>query len=599
MDQSAFDPLWWIDNQLPPDTFGPSPIENFEVNGSVAAQPPLKRRHVEDVPETPANNRSSIPLACLACRSRHLKCDGATPCSRCSADNSECQYVKSRRGWRGPRKNCAKPALESSNSSTLDVQNHRNDSIQETVVRSDDSNSSALSGYPTSTSFIASRASDISGSLDTYYNSFHAAHPFLPTRSHLTNLLVKRPLRHLELGIQYVSSFYRRDYSSEIPREALRHTLADVNLDKDGFVVQAMLLFAIGLHMDDRAVEADNCLAAVTALAQELGMHCQEYALKSCNGCPVLEESWRRTWWQLCLVDALCASANNKPLRLGNAAPTVDLPCEEAEYNTGQIPPPHTLADYEDSDFMESTFAFSSFAYQIHAVGILVRIMTAIRQVPFEEASLTSIETSLANFTLTLPPSKSTPLNRAGNVDEVLFTAHMVIAACNLVIHRPRSDLRISDVEDVYTCVSASSSILPSSARETHTALAMRSARSLASLASLPGPHSRHTPFFACAMTMAAVVNLSYWSYVATDGSDAALKEQIRLCVGVLKGVAGTWPIARAVFNQVKAVAGALYRARRRVNGFDWGEVTRREVLGSYIGGEVAYKETEEAMGAS
>jgi len=46
-----------------------------------------------------------VALACTECRSRHLKCDAGTPaCTRCLADKRECNYVKSRRGWKGTRR---------------------------------------------------------------------------------------------------------------------------------------------------------------------------------------------------------------------------------------------------------------------------------------------------------------------------------------------------------------------------------------------------------------------------------------------------------------------------------------------------------------
>jgi hypothetical protein len=46
-----------------------------------------------------------VALACTECRSRHLKCDAGTPqCSRCVVDKRECNYVKSRRGWKGTRR---------------------------------------------------------------------------------------------------------------------------------------------------------------------------------------------------------------------------------------------------------------------------------------------------------------------------------------------------------------------------------------------------------------------------------------------------------------------------------------------------------------
>jgi hypothetical protein len=51
--------------------------------------------------------RSSVAVACVPCRSRHLKCDGGVRCSRCRTDGVECTYIKSRRGWKGKRKNKA------------------------------------------------------------------------------------------------------------------------------------------------------------------------------------------------------------------------------------------------------------------------------------------------------------------------------------------------------------------------------------------------------------------------------------------------------------------------------------------------------------
>jgi Fungal Zn(2)-Cys(6) binuclear cluster domain len=51
-----------------------------------------------------SGTRGAVAVACVACRSRHLKCDGGTRCSRCAVEGIQCSYVKSRRGWKGPRK---------------------------------------------------------------------------------------------------------------------------------------------------------------------------------------------------------------------------------------------------------------------------------------------------------------------------------------------------------------------------------------------------------------------------------------------------------------------------------------------------------------
>jgi hypothetical protein len=51
-----------------------------------------------------SKDRITVPSACIQCRSKHLKCDGLTPCTRCSSNSFECLYVKSKRGFKGPRK---------------------------------------------------------------------------------------------------------------------------------------------------------------------------------------------------------------------------------------------------------------------------------------------------------------------------------------------------------------------------------------------------------------------------------------------------------------------------------------------------------------
>lgn len=45
-----------------------------------------------------AANASLEPLACVACRSRKLKCDRSSPaCNRCIKSGAECIYPESRR----------------------------------------------------------------------------------------------------------------------------------------------------------------------------------------------------------------------------------------------------------------------------------------------------------------------------------------------------------------------------------------------------------------------------------------------------------------------------------------------------------------------
>jgi hypothetical protein len=53
----------------------------------------------------PKPKHGPVQLACISCRTRHLKCDARVPvCGRCQTEAHECHYVRSRRGYKGPRR---------------------------------------------------------------------------------------------------------------------------------------------------------------------------------------------------------------------------------------------------------------------------------------------------------------------------------------------------------------------------------------------------------------------------------------------------------------------------------------------------------------
>lgn len=83
--------------------------DSFTSNTSPAQTPPLDsgKKNAQNGAKKDTNSaqaRASVAVACVPCRSRHLKCDGGVRCSRCRADGVECTYIKSRRGWKGKRK---------------------------------------------------------------------------------------------------------------------------------------------------------------------------------------------------------------------------------------------------------------------------------------------------------------------------------------------------------------------------------------------------------------------------------------------------------------------------------------------------------------
>jgi hypothetical protein len=96
------------------------------------------------------------------------------------------------------------------------------------------------------------------------------------------------------------------------------------------------MLVAIGL---DGNAERKRALAFLTQagdIALEIGMHRREFPSLNGQGLPVREESWRRTWWELFVLDGMFAGVHQQsPFRLNEVGSTVLLPCEERDYAGG------------------------------------------------------------------------------------------------------------------------------------------------------------------------------------------------------------------------------------------------------------------------
>jgi hypothetical protein len=95
--------------------------------------------------------------------------------------------------------------------------------------------------------------------------------------------------------------------------------------------------------------------------------------------------------------------------------------------------PPRTLQDYDDSAFLapadSADAVFSSSTYRIDAVRIVHKVLAAVRCDPVEPVAMDLADTHLTNWILHLPLPKKKPMDRDGVIDEVMFEAHMIIAA--------------------------------------------------------------------------------------------------------------------------------------------------------------------------
>lgn len=169
-----------------------------------------------------------------------------------------------------------------------------------------------------------------------FYSYFYDAHPFILPREYLSEKIARVNLHPLQCAIDYIGSCYdpsmhRHDFQHIAEFELLKQ-----DVSRDVYSVQALLIFAIGLVSSDERDKAQFSLKLAINLALELGMNRRDFFWHDGHGCPVNEESWRRTWWELYIVDGHFAAAHpSKAFRLSTVSADTLLPCEEGEYFSG------------------------------------------------------------------------------------------------------------------------------------------------------------------------------------------------------------------------------------------------------------------------
>ena len=317
-------------------------------------------------------DKPSVPSACVPCRSKHLKCDGLQPCSRCLSNSFECHYVKSRRGFKGPRKNTN--GLSRFNSAVTPVPTAQVPAPLQVpapracpLVRPNGGGAAAKastnvnvpSGLLTPPEKMPLPSMDLSPydigqemakfdqksepgwdmrekCIEAFFYHFYPAHPFLLPRAEFMALRKVQPMKHLETAMRYVGSMYvEKAPTTALGLEAER-AVYEIDCVDDGYRVQALLILTIGLDGYTFQEKALQILVDAQDLALKLGMNQRDYAIVHGKASVVLEESWRRTWWELYIVDGMIAGVHQKSsFRLNEIESSVSLPCEEREYITG------------------------------------------------------------------------------------------------------------------------------------------------------------------------------------------------------------------------------------------------------------------------
>lgn len=143
--------------------------------------------------------------------------------------------------------------------------------------------------------------------------------------------------------MRFVGSIYLSSHQASLrPKcsqleELVSSTLAHVpTTSMNPFMVQCHLIYSICLYWRGNVPKSRLHMGIARQLALDLGMHRREFATDHGNGDPVLEESWRRTWWQVYIVDAFySAIKRSADFPSYHVQSTTDLPCEEEDYERG------------------------------------------------------------------------------------------------------------------------------------------------------------------------------------------------------------------------------------------------------------------------
>lgn len=297
-------------------------------------------------------------LACLPCRSRHLKCDGKKPCcDRCSDTNNECRYAQSRRGGldraalaerrqrltmgsnnrlvaqRSPAK---ETAWQSANGAGLcpELDPHHQHSVLDLIAPAGNGEMPLLvvsNAYPINV--------ETDPLVDSYYKTFHICHPFVLPKIHLQRLC-QDPSKQQEFApliaaLRLIGNIYKEHEWSILLKEQLEASITQAD-DSNSILVPCRLLYSMALFWNEYKDEAKSQMDMANKLAIELQMFRLEFAATHDADDPVLRESWRRTWWMLYIVETYYAGTlGTMNFRAVNIDATVELPCDESDYESG------------------------------------------------------------------------------------------------------------------------------------------------------------------------------------------------------------------------------------------------------------------------
>ncbi|KAJ4312779.1 hypothetical protein N0V84_009756 [Fusarium piperis] len=330
----------------------------------------------------------------------------------------KCVYAKSRRGIRDPnkRKKIKEKAMKAGRDEASDNTPSPNiagsDIPAHTIQR--------LPGGWTHRESQNPRA--VKDLFDLYYVNFHPTHSWLPPKNTLSRLIEKIPddFKFTMAMILYVGSMYADGVDNTSLRQEA-YEMASGELPETVWSVQALLSMCIAAFGEQHDNYCGLWFDRARDLALRLGLQHKSFA--DAEEDPVLAESYRRTYWALYTQGSLRTVREHLGhWQLYQTEATTELPCEEWEYESGDIPIPVTLEDYDKKG---PSREYSSWAYFVDLTRICgqhVVPLLNVGQVASSEA-MDNANLRVESWILQMPPWKKELMDPDGGVDVILYHA--------------------------------------------------------------------------------------------------------------------------------------------------------------------------------
>lgn len=389
--------------------------------------------------------------------------------------------------------------------------------------------------------------------LRLYYEYFHVTHPVLVPNAAYNS---RKYPGYLQLVVNFIGSHYVPSSPTQWYKDQVITELTS-NPDRSTCMVQAWLIYAIAMYARGECQEAQQAFSHSVDIALELGMNRWSFASSTHPERSIEAESTRRTWWELYITEIfMAASLKSNTFRCSTVRPEVALPCEETAYTgASDVPQPRKILDFKRRVFATEEIVFSSFSYRIEATTILCRVLVLNELRNCHRDHLQAVENALVSWVNHLPPQKLDIVDPYGNIDEMMFQAHLTISYAAMLLHLPRSDLHpvLSQPEDHFW-PAATRHLTPTFTRLVHSIKATDASRRISDSISVCPNVLKHTPFIVRALALCGMIQLATSISHSEECFDHHCN-RLTLILGCLKSTKRIWNLADSAYHRVRSSA--------------------------------------------